>query len=208
MLCECIFIYVNFYEFMWIKTRLFGCTSICMNINMILYNSVSNYLIYSEFIRIHTIVFWIYSNFCSLPDCRTRPHRWTAAHCHMHCRTAAHCCPNCSTAKHIQPCALLTHIAWIWMSDRCTPHMSHTVIYINWNNYDIKWMCMHLHEFIYEFVWIKTMLCKCVRININNINMIYYNLISFFLDLFRFHTTRFYTNMFWIYLKILHTVGQ
>jgi hypothetical protein len=72
-----------------------------MTINMILVYFISNYLIYSEFIRIYTNKFLIYLKICtllhtaalldsrSLPHCRTLPRTaaHTAAHCRTHCRT-------------------------------------------------------------------------------------------------------------------------
>jgi hypothetical protein len=65
--------YFKLFDLFWIKTNLYGSVQICMC--------------------------WIYLKICSLPDCCTLPHRWTAAHCRTagqpytaaHTATLLHC---------------------------------------------------------------------------------------------------------------------
>jgi hypothetical protein len=79
---------------------------VCKNINTILFNSILNYLIHSELIRIHQMIFGFIkkhtrrrtAEIAALPDIRILPH----CHTLLHCRTAAHCRKHC----HTRPCAL------------------------------------------------------------------------------------------------------
>jgi hypothetical protein len=58
---------------------------------LFVFNFLSNYFIYSEFIRIHPNVFLIYLKLCSPADCFALLHRRIAAHCCAHyCRTLSH----------------------------------------------------------------------------------------------------------------------
>jgi hypothetical protein len=142
------------YEFIWIKTVLFEYIPslwIYKNINMILKNLISNYLIIPnlhEFIRICFEFIWKYAH------CRTAAHCWnvrlphTTAHCRtlpnsrplrqalphtavhgqVHCRTHPRALPQISmhTAAHCRTAAQ-PHTA-TWTATRCCAHRAHCMI--------------------------------------------------------------------------------
>jgi len=72
----------------------------CVN-KSIFQNFILNYLIHSEFIRIHTNIFWIYLKICTLLHCCTLPHCQTAAHCHTAAHRRAHTLPFTAALRHI-----------------------------------------------------------------------------------------------------------
>jgi hypothetical protein len=112
----------------WIQTNVCERIWIYLNIHMIF--KLSNLF------QIYMNMFWIYLKMCSLPNCRTLPPSWAAAHCHMHCRTAAYCRAHCRTAGHSRAlCRIQPHTAWVWMPESRTPHTAyctlHTVAHRN-----------------------------------------------------------------------------
>jgi hypothetical protein len=156
-------IYVNLCEFIWMYEIFIW---MCMNLHVHEHDFISNYLIYSEFIRVYMNMLWIYLKICSLPDCRTLTHRWTAAHCHAHCRmtaahTAAHTTVHTAALLDIAVCSAANcstlHEFECRIAAHRTPHtahstQSHTVIITWFKSVACECICIYMN--LREFMWI------------------------------------------------------
>ena len=125
---------------------------------LILFQFISLF-IYTEFIRSMNM-FWIYLKICTLPDCRTLPHHWTAAHCCAHCRTtAAHCRPHCRTLPHCRSTVCIRLHVWGCMYVTVCMRLYVVRLYVC-----IETVCiMRLHAYMYETVCIQSRMRLHVR---------------------------------------------